>query len=44
MGTPLDLPHEAAMEAFKRGWEAPEQEGFYVGRPHPPYNEVVQVY
>jgi hypothetical protein len=40
MGIPLALPTDAQLEAFKKGWEAPDQPGFYIGRPHPPFTEV----
>lgn len=40
MGIPLSLPTDAQLEAFKKGWEAPDQPGFYIGRPHPPFTEV----
>lgn len=38
----MSLSDDVVLETFKRGWAAPNGEGFYVGRPHPPYTEVSQ--
>jgi len=47
MGTPTDVSEEERLHAFQRGWAVGEQPGeepgFYVGRPHPPYTEVMVV-
>jgi hypothetical protein len=40
MGIPLTLPEEAVLGAFRRGWDAAGQQGFYIGRPHTPFTEV----
>ncbi len=52
VGTPLSLSQDVLLEAFQRGWAVAEKEGggggggdpgFYIGRPHPPYTEVMVV-
>ncbi|CEM31302.1 unnamed protein product [Vitrella brassicaformis CCMP3155] len=48
MGTPLSLTPEGLVAAFRRGWEhtTPSGEphkGYYIGRPHHPFTEVMVV-
>ena len=43
MGTPVSMPPERRLAAFRSGWshrwKGEGQGGYYVGRPHPPWTE-----
>lgn len=39
-GIPAGMPQEDRLRAFERGWNAPSQTGYFIGRPHPPFTEL----
>lgn len=39
-GIPVSMSQEARLRAFERGWNAPAQPGYFIGRPHPPFTEL----